>query len=262
MKMTDFLIQKKLILWVWILFFIFADSMISGCAESDIIIPPPTPPITALKPMDYCIQVGAFMNIDNAIGLMDKLNSNGLDAYYFKHPSGLYKVRFGNYSTESLARETAAQLQTKGVIEAYILIKPEDYAAAQVALQGNGYLREQLVKTAENFIGMPYHWGGTSPRNGFDCSGLTLTIYRLNGLELERTSQGQYRMGKPRKKEELQRGDLVFFTPHLDHNVSHVGIYIGENKFIHATSPGKNVRIDLLSQDYYVKRYVGARAYL
>jgi len=260
--MRDSFIHKT-VNFVWVITFILPCYILNGCAESDIVNPSPaTPPTGILKPMNYCIQVGAFLNMDNAIGLMHKLNSKGLDAYYFKDSSGLYKVRFGNYQTELTVRETAAQLQAKGVIEAYIIVKPGDYAVAQAATQGKDYLREQLVKTAENFVGMPYHWGGSSAKEGFDCSGLTRAIYRLNGLELERTSGSQYQIGKPVIKEGLQAGDLVFFTTRKDKKVSHVGIYIGQDKFIHATTTGKNVRTDLLSQTYYAKRYVGARTYI
>jgi cell wall-associated NlpC family hydrolase len=245
------------------MFFVLPSLIISGCAASDVFKQnPPIPAGDTLKPMNYCIQVGAFLNLDNAIGLMDKLMAKGMDAYYFKHSSGLYKVRFGNYQTESAAREMAAQLQAKGIIEAYLIIKPEDYAAAQVATQGKDYLRGQLIKTAENFVGMPYRWGGTSAKEGFDCSGLTMTVYRLNGLALERTSERQFQTGKPVSKEQLQIGDLVFFTTNNDKKVSHVGIYIGEDKFIHATTTGKKVKVDPLSQDYYFKRYLGARTYI
>lgn len=261
--MRDAFIHKAVNIFVWVIPFILPCYIMSGCAESDIVNPPPpTPPAGILKPMNYCIQVGAFLNMDNAIGLMNKLNSKGLDAYYFKDSSGLYKVRFGNHPAEAMARETAIQLQAKGVIEEYLLIKPEDYAVTRAITRGKDYLREQLVKTAENFVGMPYHWGGSSAKEGFDCSGLTRAIYRLNGLELERASRSQFQTGKPVIREELQAGDLVFFTTRQDKKVSHVGIYIGQDQFIHATSTGKNVRTDLLSQAYYAKRYVGSRTYL
>ena len=261
--MRDSFIHKMANFFVWVIVFILPCYLMNGCAESDMVNPlPATPPAGILKPMNYCIQVGAFLNMNNAIGLMDKLNSKGLDAYYFKDSSGLYKVRFGNYQTEQTVRETAVQLQAKGIIDEYFIIKPEDYANAQAGTQGIDYLREHLVKTAANFIGMPYHWGGSSSKQGFDCSGLTLAIYRLNGLELERTSGSQYQTGKPIAREALQPGDLVFFTTRQDKKVSHVGIYIGQDQFIHATSTGKNVRTDLLTQAYYAQRYVGARTYI
>jgi cell wall-associated NlpC family hydrolase len=261
--MRDSFIHKTVNIFVGVITFILPCYIMSGCAESGIVNPPPpTPPAGILKSMNYCIQVGAFMNMDNAIGLMNKLNSKGLDAYYFKDSSGLYKVRFGNHQAEATAREIAAQLQAKGVIEEYFIIKPEDYAAAQAITRGKDYLREQLVKTAENFVGMPYHWGGSSAKQGFDCSGLTMAVYRLNGLELDRTAGSQYQAGKPIIREALQAGDLVFFTTRQDKKVSHVGIFLGQDQFIHATSTGKNVRTDSLSQTYWVKTYVGARTYI
>ncbi|HOO91564.1 MAG TPA: C40 family peptidase, partial [Syntrophales bacterium] len=86
--------------------------------------------------------------------------------------------------------------------------------------------------------------------------------YRLNGLRLPRTSGEQYRTGTEIGRNELEKGDLVFFDTRGGGGISHVGIYIGGNQFIHAPRTGKTVSTSSLSQAYYKKRYVGARSYL
>ena len=114
--------------------------------------------------------------------------------------------------------------------------------------------------TAERFIGVPYRWGGESTVDGFDCSGLTMVVYQLNGLDLPRTSAEQWRAGRPVDRDEMNRGDLVFFATRGG-RVSHVGIYLGGDTFLHAPSRGNPIQTASLSSDYYRARYVGARAY-
>lgn len=217
---------------------------------------------TDLEAMGYSIQVGAFANLDNAVRLERQLEARGIDAYYFLHESGLYKVRFGNHSSYQAARAEAQQLRALGLIGAYFIVIPEDYPAARLGGKDHGELRAELVKTARRFIGVPYRWGGTDAGDGFDCSGLTLVCYRLNGLNLPRVSRSQYRAGRRIGKDQLQRGDLVFFATHGGNRVTHVGIYIGNGKFIHAPRTGKTVRIANLSSPYFVRTFVGARSYL
>jgi len=118
------------------------------------------------------------------------------------------------------------------------------------------------VETAEGFIGLPYQWGGASAEEGFDCSGLTMAVYQLNGLSLPRSSQDQYTMGAPVERAGLAKGDLVFFATKGREKVSHVGVYVGDNRFIHAPGKGKSIRVDSLSDRYFTTRYVGARKYL
>ncbi|MBN2428488.1 MAG: C40 family peptidase [Deltaproteobacteria bacterium] len=212
--------------------------------------------------MGFTIQVGAFSQMDNAVGLEELLENKGLDAYYFLHESGLYKVRFGNYRSYAEARSQAVTLRGRGLIGEFFIVVPEDYSVAKIEQSGCEGVRSELVRTAKRFIGVPYKWGGTSPEKGLDCSGLTLVVYRLNGLNLPRASFHQYDTGKAVAKKELQPGDLVFFATRKPKRVSHVGIYIGEGKFIHAPRRGKDVMISKLSSPYYAKRYMGARTYL
>ncbi len=219
-------------------------------------------PSPTLAGMGYSIQVGAFSSINNAVGLESLLTDRGIDAYHFRHESGLYKVRFGNHAEYGPARAQAESLQAQGLIGDFFIVLPEDYAAARIKKSGSGDLREELVSTARRFIGVPYRWGGTSAENGFDCSGLTLVCYRLNGLDLPRVSYNQYQAGRWVAKSALKKGDLVFFATRGGKKVSHVGMYIGDGRFIHAPRTGKSVRIERLSNSFFTRTYVGARTYL
>ena len=116
-----------------------------------------------------------------------------------------------------------------------------------------------IIATAKQYIGVPYVWGGSTP-NGFDCSGYVQYVYNRHGITLPRTSKEQYSVGSWVSKSNLQPGDLVFFN--TDGNgVSHLGIYIGDNQFIHASS-SKGVTITTLSNSYWAARYYGARRVL
>jgi len=224
--------------------------------------PEPRPPKLELRRMGYTIQVGAFSIVDNAIRLTKSLNKKRLNAYYFAHTSGLYKVRFGDFRSRKSAQKKAQSLAAAGIIDEYYIVSPGEYTVAKRKKHGKQYLRNEIVATAKSFIGMPYSWGSSSPDEGFDCSGLTLAVYQLNGLTLPHSSKEQYKTGTPIKKSRLLKGDLVFFATTRGRKVSHVGVYIGNNKFIHAPGNNKHIRTDSLSNTYFVKRYVGARTYL
>ena len=109
------------------------------------------------------------------------------------------------------------------------------------------------------FLGTPYRTGGESPKSGFDCSGLVAYAYRLGaGLKLPRNTYELSHFGKPVERAALRPGDLVFYDTD-GREYSHVGIYLGENRFIHAPSTGGEVRVDNLRAGYWVRRYSGAR---
>jgi len=242
---------------IFALFLFFA----AGCAPRARVPYVPPPKKKVLARMGYAIQAGAFANAENAARLTQSLKKEGLDAYYFVHKSGIYKVRFGNYPTEKLARTKADALQSAGVIDAFYIVKPGDYAVARMDKPGSPYLRVEIIRTAESFIGVPYLWGGTSSEDGFDCSGLTMAVYQYNGLDLPRSSREQFDHGMPVERGRLQQGDLVFFKTSGGNKVSHVGIYIGKNRFIHAPGRGKKIGMDSLSKRYFSKRYAGGRRY-
>ena len=112
-----------------------------------------------------------------------------------------------------------------------------------------------IVSVAENYMGVPYVWGGTSP-SGFDCSGFTQYVFRQCGYSINRTADAQYSNGSYVSYDSLQAGDLVFFAnTYSASGITHVGIYIGGGQFIHAANGG--VKISSLSESYYSSRYSG-----
>ena len=144
-----------------------------------------------------------------------------------------------------------------GNIETLILSVPLDSSSAtRVAV------RQRVIDRAHELIGIPYKWGGMSI-NGFDCSGLLVYLFRNEaGMELPRTTTKMVRENYLRvSRHELQPGDAVFFNQNGRGPVSHVGLYIGDNKFIHAPRTGKTIRIDSLASSYWSNRYHGARRF-
>lgn len=115
----------------------------------------------------------------------------------------------------------------------------------------------QVVRTALAYRGSRYVRGGTGAR-GFDCSGFTRFVYAKYGVELPHSSKSQASCGKHVEKSDLREGDLVFFKTRGG-GISHVGIYIGDRKFIHASTPKTGVIVSSLDQPYYASRYKGAR---
>jgi hypothetical protein len=221
-----------------------------------------------LKRMGYTVQAGAFSNIDNAIRLAKALEKQGLDAFYFKIPAGLYRVRFGDYKSKADAQRMAEELVKKGTVEKFLIISPGEYIPAKGSIPGNGIsitgdtLRDHIAATANGFIGLPYQWGDISPTKGFDCSSLVMAVFQLNGLVVPRTSREQFSKGVPVEPENLDRGDLLFFSTNGTGQVSHVGIYVGDGIFIHAPGKGKPIRQESLNTQYYRDRYMGACSYL
>ncbi len=131
----------------------------------------------------------------------------------------------------------------------------------QAVGQRAGDLASNLVLAALNFIGVPYKYGGQSMESGFDCSGFTRYVYQHSlGLVLPRRAVEQARAAGTIEvsRADLQPGDLVFFRT-IRHAISHVGIYIGDHRFIHAPSPGASIRIEDLQTPYWSRRYGGAR---
>jgi len=109
-----------------------------------------------------------------------------------------------------------------------------------------------FVKVATGFIGAPYRFGGSSLK-GIDCSSFVQKIYRIFDITLPRNAREQSKVGISVTREKLTEGDLVFF--HTNHSLGHVGIYIGNNEFVHASSKGKVIRVDNLDAPYYQKRF-------
>ncbi len=138
--------------------------------------------------------------------------------------------------------ETEAEL----VAATVPVVKATDRASS-VALQALAHL------------GTPYRVGGLSPQTGFDCSGLVAYVYREEaGLALPRNTFELSHLGEPVERAALRPGDLVFYNTQR-REYSHVGIYLGEERFIHAPTSGGEVRVENLSAEYWMRRYSGAR---
>ena len=237
--------------------------LLAACGGERTVKPQPEPPPQEiLPPMGYTIQIGAFSQMSNAVRLTQKLQSQGVNAYHFLHDSGLYKVRFGNYASKDHARQRAENLHARGIIESYYLVSPDVYVTGKDRQNRTAALREGIIKTARQYIGLPYRWGGESPRTGFDCSGFTMVVYHLNGLDLPRSSRLQWKAGRPVKQDQVSKGDLVFFATSGGRRVSHVGIYSGDGKFLHASGRGRKIKSARLTNSYWKARYLGARSYL
>ena len=116
----------------------------------------------------------------------------------------------------------------------------------------------KLVKEIESYLGVPYRWGGTT-REGMDCSGFVSIIYRdVLGIRLPQNAATMFRLGEYVSREELEFGDLVFFKNIESYGISHVGIFVGNHEFAHASTT-KGVTISNLNESYYRRRYVGVR---
>ena len=117
----------------------------------------------------------------------------------------------------------------------------------------------ELVIDAMGFLGVPYKRGGNTAETGFDCSGFVRAMYKQSvGLILPRRAEQQAAATQNIDKSELKPGDLVFFNT-LKRTFSHVGIYVGQGRFIHAPKPGAEVRVDSMSGSYWASRFDGAR---
>ena len=120
---------------------------------------------------------------------------------------------------------------------------------------------QKITSVAKTKLGKRYVWGASGKQNTFDCSSFTKYVYKKNGIDIPRTSIKQSKFGKYVKRNELKKGDLIFFDTSKKRRgyVNHVGIYLGDNKFIHASSAKKKVVITSLNKSFYSNRYKGAR---
>jgi cell wall-associated NlpC family hydrolase len=218
----------------------------------------------------YTIQVGAFQEVENAERLVLQLQGKGIDAFYFKKDGGFFAVRFGDFPTWDSARKAAAKLSSQKLIATYYIADPfgleQKKNPGQRPKQVHPHIDKDndmglvAARTAERFIGIPYRWGGNNVSEGMDCSGFVRAVYNLCGVNIPRTSREQFQTGVSVSRSTLRDGDLVFFGESSRH-VNHVGIYIGEGKFVHAPRTRQNIKISSLDENYYSRKFVGARRY-
>ena len=157
---------------------------------------------------------------------------------------------------DSTLPEDAVKLPTEAELE---LIAKSASASAQEEKPEES-LKDRVIRVAERMLSVPYRWGGSTLK-GLDCSAYVRKVFAYLNLELPRSAREQYREGVKVDKAELSMGDLVFFRTYAKYP-SHVGIYLGDNRFIHASSRDRKVKIDNLEAPYYVKRYIGAKRLL
>lgn len=136
---------------------------------------------------------------------------------------------------------------------------PGRLESIQPAPEISGSHRQEIVLTALSLAGSPYRYGGTDPVGGFDCSGLVNYVFQqVAGARLPRSANQQAAATRRIQRRDLREGDLVFFNT-LGRANSHVGIYVGEGRFVNAPSSGGHVRIDRLDSPYFSKRFDSAR---
>lgn len=138
----------------------------------------------------------------------------------------------------------------------YLSVPAVSAAEENQVTNTKGTIAASVVNTALSYRGVPYVWGGSSPR-GFDCSGFVMHVYQKNGIKLPRTADAQFAFGRKLNSAEVRPGDVVFFQTYT-YGASHCGIYLGQGQFVHASS-SKGVMVSRLSENYWRIRYLGAR---
>lgn len=240
-----------------------------------------------LKSIGFAIQVGAFSQVKNAERLTKKLQEQGIEAFYFRQENGIYAVRAGDFERRGDASKTAQKLVRSGVVSSYFIAPPRQNVGSasrepslekppdpsltnapvvvkkreqQAPRRENSDMGAIAARTAERFVGIPYRWGGNTVVDGMDCSGFARAVYNLCGVNIPRTSREQYLVGDAVARDELKDGDLVFFGASAD-EITHVGIFVGNGRFVHAPHRGDDIKVSTLDEGYFQKSFVGAKRY-
>ena len=178
-------------------------------------------------------------------------------------------IEINNLETDSLRPgqkilvKHAAELKQSKPYEAILSQAHEEMGSEQISehLKATEFgLQDRLILFAKKMLDIPYRFGGNSPL-GIDCSAYVKKVYSLIGVNLPRSAREQFKEGIPVDENNLSIGDLVFFRTYASYP-SHVGIYLGNNLFIHASSKSKKVTIDSLATPFYLKRFIGAKRLL
>jgi cell wall-associated NlpC family hydrolase len=213
---------------------------------------------------DGALYIGQVLNIENS-GSPVQVSLPVSTPVQAPAAPTTYTVQPGENMTDIAARFgfTLPQLLSlnnlsNDVVDAGTVLLVYDRLNSQVSRQGNVAEVRRLLVYADQFIGTPYRYGGSAP-GGFDCSGFTSYVFHSANINLPRTAASQYSVGTSVTKAELQPGDLVFFAG--GRSIDHVGIYVGNGRFIHSSSPssGGVIYSPLEDGNYYSRTYVGAR---
>jgi len=224
----------------------------------------------------YSIPVSELKEINNLrstklkIGQRLLIQRSGPKTYTVRKGDSIYRIarRFkisnkelkeiNGLETDILKPGQRLLLEPEGeVYDAKLLEEKIEEEIKKVSESEELTLKEKLILFAEKFLDIPYRFGGNSLL-GIDCSAYVKKVYSLIGIELPRSARLQYHEGETVNKKELSIGDLVFFRTYASFP-SHVGIYLGNDLFIHASSADRRVTIDSLNTPYYMKRFIGAK---
>jgi len=256
--------MTRIVSSIW-LFCLMEALIATGCASQ-------TKEMRGISRLGYSIQVGAFSDVRNAQRLTSTLQMRGIDAFYFKRENGYYAVRFGDYGSRKSAVAGARRLVAEKIIGVYFIAPPGNvYPGGRKEPLNEGKTPRDrrdsgrdmgaiAARTAERFVGIPYQWGGDNVVEGMDCSGFVRAVYNLCGVNIPRTTREQFRTGDSVGRESLRDGDLVFFGSSED-AINHVGIYVGNNRFVHAPRRGDEIKFSSLDETYFNRNFIGARRY-
>ena len=213
-------------------------------------------PYASAQPASPDMPVKRGMYGDEVSKLQNKLKEYG----YYKDP---VDGRFGANTLSAVVQfQMDAGLTADGIVGLSTWESLKNFRGASSISRGRGNSRKAqiLLSMARQYVGMPYVWAGRSP-SGFDCSGFIYYVFDQLGYGLPRMADGQFEVGIPVSRNSLEPGDLVFFETY-EPGPSHVGIYIGNDQFIHASSGAGHVTVTPLNKTYYRDRYLGARRIL
>lgn len=161
-------------------------------------------------------------------------------------------------SKKILAQALAALTLSAALVSFSTVVRADETEKPGLFQRYTVNIQDLIIKGLE-FVGVPYRRGGNTVESGLDCSGFTRLVFLdSNGIDLPRTAAEQANVGTKVSAEELKPGDLVFFNT-MRRAYSHVGIYLGNNQFVHAPKPGAEIRVENMQQPYWVNKYNGAR---
>lgn len=216
----------------------------------------------------FCIILGtnhlAFASVED----MPVLKQGESSEYVFvlqtelkKHGFYHYGIdgNFGSYTRSAVIQfQSAVGIEADGLVGAGTWQAIRSYSASTELSRSKADRRmgQQIANFAQTYLGVPYVWGGAGA-GGFDCSGFIYYVYDRYGIPLPRVADDQYDAGRRIPLSEIEPGDLVFYSTYTP-GPSHVGIYVGNGQFVHASSAAEEVTLTAMSKAYYQARFLGA----